>query len=253
MSIKLENLIYKNYDKLNENDKHIYNYILNNKIKCQTMSIQDLASNCNVSHTTILRFAQKLGLNGYSELKFYLKLENNKKYIFEKSEILNTYEDINKTMQTLINRDFSDICYLIDNCKKVYAYGTGESQKNAVKELQRNFLYMGKLVNIIEGNDELEIIKNYITKDDVVFLISLSGENKIINNFAEQLNKKSVKIISITQSGNNTLSRKSDSNIQFYTHEVAKLDDDLQVFLSSQFFIINEFLLIKYLEFKYSK
>ena len=79
MDMKLETLVYDNYKSLNENDKYIWKYILNNKKECENMSIQDLAANCNVSHTTILRFAQKLGLNGYSELKFCLKLENNKK------------------------------------------------------------------------------------------------------------------------------------------------------------------------------
>ena len=71
MDMRLETLIYDNYKSLNENDKHIWNYILSNKKLCESMSIQELACSCNVSHTTILRFAQKLGLNGYSELKFY--------------------------------------------------------------------------------------------------------------------------------------------------------------------------------------
>lgn len=82
--MRLETLIYENYNKLNENDKYIWSYILNNKKECENMSIQNLALKCNVSHTTILRFAQKLGLNGYSELKFYLKMENKKRYIFDK-------------------------------------------------------------------------------------------------------------------------------------------------------------------------
>ncbi len=163
------------------------------------------------------------------------------------------YQDINKTMDILIKKDFSDICYLLDNCKKIYVYGTGEVQKNAAKELKRNFLYVGKLVDVIEGKDELEILNNYITEEDIIFLISLSGENKVINKFAKNLNKKGTKIISITQSGNNSLSKESDMSIQFYTHEVAQLEDNLQIFLSSQFFIINEFLLIKYLEYKYSR
>ena len=156
-------------------------------------------------------------------------------------------------MDILIKKDFSDICYLLDNCKKIYVYGTGEVQKNAAKELKRNFLYVGKLVDVIEGKDELEILNNYITEEDIIFLISLSGENKVINKFAKNLNKKGTKIISITQSGNNSLSKESDMSIQFYTHEVAQLEDNLQIFLSSQFFIINEFLLIKYLEYKYSR
>lgn len=253
MDLRLETLIYENYNKLNENDKHIWNYILNNKLECENMSIQELASNCNVSHTTILRFAQKIGLNGYSELKFYLKVENNNKCVFDKGEIINISDDINKTMDMLIKRDFSDICYLLDNCKQIYAYGTGEVQSNAVKELKRNLLSTGKLVNVLEGNDELEIITNYITEEDMIFLISLSGENKTVNNFAKDLNDKGVKVISITESGNNTLSKISDINIQFYTHEVARLEDNLQIFSASQFFIINEFLLVKYLEYKYSR
>ena len=253
MDLRLETLIYENYNKLNENDKHIWNYILNNKLECENMSIQELASNCNVSHTTILRFAQNIGLNGYSELKFYLKVENNNKCVFDKGEIINISDDINKTMDMLIKRDFSDICYLLDNCKQIYAYGTGEVQSNAVKELKRNLLSIGKLVNVLEGNDELEIITNYITEEDMIFLISLSGENKTVNNFAKDLNDKGVKVISITESGNNTLSKISDINIQFYTHEVARLEDNLQIFSASQFFIINEFLLVKYLEYKYSR
>ncbi|SCH87672.1 MurR/RpiR family transcriptional regulator [Romboutsia sp. 1001713B170207_170306_H8] len=253
MDIRLETLIYDNYKKLNENDKHIWNYILNNKSKCESMSIQELASNCNVSHTTILRFAQKIGLNGYSELKFYLKLENNKKCTFDKGEIISISDDINKTIDLLIQRDFSDICYLLDSCKNIYAYGTGEIQSNAVRELKRNLLSIGKLVNIVEGNDEVETITNYITEDDMIFLISLSGENNTVNKFAKDLNNKGVKIISITESGNNTLSKISDINIQFYTHEVIRLEDNLQIFSASQFFIINEFLLVKYLEYKYSK
>ena len=99
MDMKLETLVYDNYKSLNENDKYIWKYILNNKKECENMSIQDLAANCNVSHTTILRFAQKLGLNGYSELKFYLKLENKKKYVFDKEEILNVSDDIKKTIE----------------------------------------------------------------------------------------------------------------------------------------------------------
>ena len=72
--MKLEELINKHYDQLNANDFHIWNYISNNKHECQKMAIDQLAYKCNVSRTTILRFAQKISLKGYSELKLYLKL-----------------------------------------------------------------------------------------------------------------------------------------------------------------------------------
>ena len=252
MVINLETLIYENYKYLNENDKYIWSYILNNKKECENMSIQDLASRCNVSHTTILRFAQKIGLNGYSELKFYLKFENKNKCIFNKHEVINASVNIKKTIDTLIKSDLSDVFNLLDSCSKIYAYGSGKVQLNAAKELQRSFLTVGKLINVIEGNEELDIIINYMTENDIIFLISLSGENDLINNFAKILNSKGIKIISVTQNGNNKLSKLSDISIQFYTNELAKLEDGISIFPLSQFFIINDFLIIKYLEYKYS-
>ncbi|MGL5694436.1 MAG: MurR/RpiR family transcriptional regulator, partial [Peptostreptococcaceae bacterium] len=196
MDMRLENIVHDNYKKLNENDKHIWNYVLNNKKKCEKMSIQGLALNCNVSHTTILRFAQKIGLNGYSELKFYLKLENNEECVFNKEEIKNIPDDMTKTIETLLSRDFSDLFELLESCSSIYAYGTGEIQNNSVRELKRSLLSVGKLVHVIEGDEELELTSSYMTHEDMIFLVSLSGENDHLNEYARMLNSKGVKIVS---------------------------------------------------------
>ena len=47
--MRLETLIEENYDKLNENDLSIWNFILRNKKECQTMSIQ--GQNSAMCHT----------------------------------------------------------------------------------------------------------------------------------------------------------------------------------------------------------
>jgi len=165
--MKIEDLIYENYNKLNENDLYIWNYILSNKEACSNMSMQELASNCNVSHTTILRFAQKLGLEGYSELKIYLKWGTKSKYSFNEEEIDKTHNDIVKTMDVLKNQDFSDLFKLLDSANKIYAYGTGAVQKNAANEIKRTFLTVGRLINVLEGKDELyEIGRNLQENED---------------------------------------------------------------------------------------
>ncbi|MDE6195793.1 MAG: MurR/RpiR family transcriptional regulator, partial [Erysipelotrichaceae bacterium] len=76
----LEKLVNQYYDKLNENDKYIWQYIYHHQQECQKMSIQELARICNVSHTTIIRFAKKIGLDGYSDIKMYLKWGLDKKF-----------------------------------------------------------------------------------------------------------------------------------------------------------------------------
>ena len=66
--MRLETLIEENYDKLNENDLSVWNYILRHKKECQTMSIQELAKQCHVSHTTVSRFTHKLGMEDFFEM-----------------------------------------------------------------------------------------------------------------------------------------------------------------------------------------
>ena len=73
--MKLEALISKHYDSLNPNDLIIWRYIYKHKEKCANMSIEALAEACSVSRSTVMRFAQKLGLAGYSELKVHLRWE----------------------------------------------------------------------------------------------------------------------------------------------------------------------------------
>lgn len=74
--MRLEELVNKNYQSLNENDLYIWNYIIRHRKECERLSIDDLASKCNVSRSTILRFSKRLGLKGYAELKVFLRIDN---------------------------------------------------------------------------------------------------------------------------------------------------------------------------------
>ena len=70
--MRIEELINDHYQELSENDLIIWQYIEQHKEECRNLAINELAQRCHVSKTTILRFAQKLSLKGYSELKAYL-------------------------------------------------------------------------------------------------------------------------------------------------------------------------------------
>ena len=124
--MKLEKLINDNYEKLNENDLYIWSYILHHKEECKNISIQELAARCNVSHTTIIRFTKKIGLEGYSELKIYLKWDSEKKETFNSREIEKAYQDYMKTMDVIMEQNLTK---LFENVRtfleKIYAYGVG--------------------------------------------------------------------------------------------------------------------------------
>ena len=72
--MQLEELINRHRQQLGDTDMAIVKYILKNRREVQHISIHKLAQVCAVSSTTIVRFAQKLGFDGFGELKTRLKM-----------------------------------------------------------------------------------------------------------------------------------------------------------------------------------
>ena len=60
------------YDKMGSAEKRIADWIFENSGKIISLSIVELAEQCNCGEATIVRFAKRLGLNGFQELKFFL-------------------------------------------------------------------------------------------------------------------------------------------------------------------------------------
>lgn len=66
------------------------------------------------------------------------------------------------------------------------------------------------------------MILNTISDEDLIFLISLTGESEHVKRLAKQFKLRNVPIISITKLKNNTLARLSDENLYINTsmHEL---------------------------------
>ena len=63
---------YENVQKLNASELKVYNYVVAHQEESAHMSIRQMVQAVGVSTTTILRFCEKMGLEGYQELKFRL-------------------------------------------------------------------------------------------------------------------------------------------------------------------------------------
>lgn len=248
--MNLEQLINENYSKLNENDLHIWKYINSNRDECSRLSIIELAEKCNVSKSTILRFAQKLSLKGYSELKFYLSLgkRNPIKEKIEKNVSYKVCENYIHTLNELKTADFTEVCEAIDNANRIYIFGSGVLQKNVAREMQRMFLSVRKNITIVEGEKEIETVTSYLTTDDVVFLISLRGEFKDLLDLAEKLRVKNVKTISMTSMKNNSLAQKCDKRMYIATSRIMK-GNQIYHEASGMFFVLAELLFLQYTKY----
>lgn len=249
--MNIDKLVNRHYDKLNQNDLHIWKYINSNKKECCDLSIQELASRCSVSKTTILRFAKKLSLKGYSELKVYLNWEKDGK---KDGEIEDLYIDKicdswKSAIDDIKERDFTDINEMIYNSKRVFIYGTGRLQVSVAQELKRMFLYCGEVFCIIEGENEVEMLLKNLNKDDLLVLISLEGDSEKVTKLAKDLLVKDIPFISITKLKNNAIARMSTKSIYIAT---SKIDFGDGVFheVSNLFFILAEVLFLRYASYK---
>lgn len=251
--MRLEELVNKHYSQLNQNDVHIWRYIVKNKKKCSALTIEALASECNVSRTTILRFAQKLSLKGFSELKIYLKWETSEEDELETEAIKVMCDGYNRAINDIAKRDFTGACKLIYEADRVFVYGSGDIQMAVAKQLKMMFLHGGECLYDIEGLSVDETFFSLVNPNDLVILISLNGESNKIVELARKMKLSNTKIVSITKLKDNTLASLSDENIYITTAQV-NFDSNYRSFESyTILYIVAEILFVRYGLYKKSR
>lgn len=243
----LTDLVSENYDKLRKNDLKIYSYIMLDKDKFLSLNIKELADKLNLVPSSIVSFAKKITLDGYSELRYIVKWSNNNDSKFDDNEIEYTKNDLLLTMTMMISLNLESLFKDLNKAKHIYAIASGYTQKNAADELKRNFLTVDKMVYVID-KDMPNPMKEKIGKDDVVFAFTLSGENKEMINFFNNLKVKPI-LASITKLSNNSIAKMSDYNIPFVTHEVFEYESRTNISPISQFYVVIDFIILKYLSY----
>lgn len=171
----LEELVNSKLDKLNPTDLIVWRYIYAHKKECCYISIYDIADNCNVSRTTVLRFAKKLGLDGFSDLKMMLKMEISQAREKPSMDIAEATVNLCKNVgEEIAKQDFTRLNKLLHNAKRIFVYASGHVQKNVASEISRLFVNCNVLVYEIKGPDEIGIILKNITENDLFIIISLT-------------------------------------------------------------------------------
>lgn len=235
----------KHYGNLNENDKIICKYIINNIDTCYKLSIEEFATNCNVSTTTLFRFAKKISLPGFSELKARLRLEAEDKSD-NNIDLLSTVTDsYHKMIEEFNKRDCTTIFDKMNKAKRIIVFGSGYSQARVASEFKRIFLSTGKTIFSMHGYDMVNSVAALAKEDDFVVIISLSGESSGVITLAEKLRLNCVRTLSITRMVNNTLATLCDENI-YINSVVLPKDYMVDYEISTPYFILIELLFLKY-------
>lgn len=251
--MSLNDLIEEHYDELNQNDFYIWQYILRHGRKVQEMTIYELAEKCNISHTSIMRFAKKLGLSGFLELKLCLKWDDRTKRAFDRKKIgvmMNEYHDV---MNDLFYKDLDHILSVIDQARRVYIYATGQAQHLVAEEMKREFILGGKQMFVVDGTAEVDFLMKQAASNDFFIIISQFGDNETENLIAEKLNSLQIKCLGIALNHRSQLSQYADYYIGYKTNGIPIGNNEEEYYCSMPLFLISNMLFIRYMEYLFHK
>ena len=251
--MNLDDLIQENYDLMNDNDHRIWQYICRHKKECRNLSLHQLADACEVSTTTVLRFLKLIQMDGYSDFKAFLKWDSLNRPAFNQHSIEQNSFNLTRTITSIQQADCSELFRRMDQADRLYAYGSGAVQKSVAKIFKNYLIFAGKLLHVIEGAEERIMAMRQMKEGDVVFLFSLSGNNPVLNDYAQKLRKKGIYLTAICQDGVNDLSKLCHFYLPFFTQKIDVGHPGSAFYSSAGMLPIAETLVLKYIACKYQK
>lgn len=226
--MSIETRMNNNYDELNQNDKDILSYILSNKNEVSDMTITSLANLTLTSKSTIMRLAKKLEYSGYSELKYDLQYQIPKNNIEERQSFTSLQEiDIEQTRKLFDQMNIMPLLKKLYSANRIFCYGTGWGQMDVLSDFSRSMVNHGKFPILLSHTTELGTASKSMDENDIVIIVSLSGEIKEAKNAMESLILRHVPILSITDLRNNKFASIADYNLYFQTNSIEHSGEEI--------------------------
>jgi len=209
-------IIQKSFPRLSKGQKLIAEYIINNYEKAAFMTASKLGNKVGVSESTVVRFANALGYDGYPKLQKELqeliktklttvqRLEMSKDYSSEgavlKKVLKADMDNIRATIEEIDTEIFQSVINDIFKAKRIYIVGLRSSTTLAE--------YLGFYLNLILDNVKVvtsgvsDIFEQMLRvgKDDMVIGISFPRYSANTLNALEYTKEQGALVVGITDS-----------------------------------------------------
>lgn len=199
-------------DKLSENEQAMLQYIQENLALIARMNLHDLASKLFVSDTIVVRFCQKLGLAGFSELKYLIKNElalEKKRHTVFREQIDQQINDFNYFLTFAPLDELHTIVRLLCNDQPLYIHGRSLSSIPA-KYLHTVLNTLNRRCILVEDLHLLKSISRTIQPDSTILITSANVPTAIYQEVFENTRKNQAKTILITSESNNQREKLAD-------------------------------------------
>lgn len=180
------------YGEMGPGEKRIADYIMNNTQSVVTMSVSQLAENCDCGDATVVRFSRRIGFEGFQAFKIGIAGEigstsslgieikkNDSCFDIFKKRINDISLSLQSTESILDAKALETTANIIMNAKRVAVFGLGNSAAIAL-DAAHKFLRLGIDAQSCTDNHMQAIIASHLDRKSVAIGISHSGSSKDI-------------------------------------------------------------------------
>lgn len=243
-----EEIIKKKQEDFSSLELQIVQVILENKENMRQMSIGDLAQKSFTSKSSVLRFTQKLGFNGYADFKVLIdwnKAANSESGNISSADVAANCEKILAAVEK--EEHLLKFCELVHTQKHIYLLATSIDQQLQAEHLAKQFLKLGKHIVQIPYTPNADIssmIIEGLSAKDLIIVFSHTGENEFLKQLLSLPVLKKVPIVAFTYEENNWLNGHAEAHFHTETDSVIS-----RLMYPSFIHVIIDFLTYKYKEY----
>ncbi len=224
------------YSTFGRGEKKIADWILSNPGDLISLSISEVAAVCGCGDATVIRFAKRLGLTGFQQLKVNIARElggsitGNIAFSPDDS-LMNIYKKhitdikitLDDTLNSLNESTLSDAVTALLQAKSISIIGLGNSAPVA-QDAAHKFLRAGLPASAYSDNHMQMIVSSHLGPQDVVLAISHSGSSVDIIAAMEQAKSRGAVTLCITNHGKSPILKHCDyplfTNAQETKHSI---------------------------------
>lgn len=210
-----------NYDDFSKSEKKIADFLLTHADDEVPLYITEFAKICQTSEATVVRFAKRLGFDGFSQLKIAMAKQSNNRPVNENitpgdsaKEIFvkicdDVYCSLEKTKRALSGVALQRACDAIITADEVLIFGLGNSASIAM-DAAHKFFRLGVKAHAYTDNHMQAIAAAHTNEKSVVMGISHSGASKDVVRALQLAKENSAVTIAVTHMGKSPIEKVSD-------------------------------------------
>lgn len=211
------------YPQLRPSEKKVADYLLNHSGKVIHLTITQVSFQCGVSDATVVKFAQRLGYNGFHDLKIRLatEFEKNEQTMFEEIQATDNMENIqNKifdssiralqdTRLALNSKQSEAAVKAIAKARVINMFGLGASGLVCL-DAEEKFNRIGLVAKTYKEARAQAVAGSLMAPEDVAIAVSYSGETEAVVLALELAKKAGATCIAITNYAGSQLTEFAD-------------------------------------------